>query len=35
MNDLSKFENLNIPGGHVNCEDDVLDMIEAMVMTFV
>tara|TARA_R100001082_G_scaffold86361_1_gene52962 strand:- start:5663 stop:21862 length:16200 start_codon:yes stop_codon:yes gene_type:complete len=31
MNDLSKYENLNIPGGHVNCEDDVLDMIEAMV----
>ena len=31
MNDLSKYENLQIPGGHVNCEDDVLDMIEAMV----
>ncbi len=31
MNDLSKYENLAIPGGHVNCEDDVLDMIEAMV----
>ena len=31
MNDLSKFENLQIPGGAVNCEDDVLDMIEAAV----
>ena len=31
MNDLSKYENLAIPGGHVNCEDDVLDMIDAMV----
>jgi len=30
MNDFSKFENLAIPGGPVNCEDDVRDIIDAV-----
>tara|TARA_B100000287_G_scaffold183671_1_gene173701 strand:+ start:379 stop:19995 length:19617 start_codon:yes stop_codon:yes gene_type:complete len=30
MNDLSKFEGLNIPGGAINCEDDVIDMIDSI-----
>lgn len=31
MNDLSKYGNLAIPGGQVNCEDDVVDILEALV----
>ena len=30
MNDFSKFENLVIPGGSINCEDDVRDIIDAV-----
>ena len=31
MNDLSKFGDFNIPGGSVNCEDDVKDVLDALV----
>jgi len=31
MNNLSKFGDLQIPGGHVNCEDDVKDVLDALI----
>jgi len=30
MNDLSKFGDFQIPGGSVNCEDDVKDVLDAL-----
>ena len=30
MNDLSKYQTFEIPGGAVNCEDDIEDMIDAV-----
>ena len=31
MNDLSKYGTMQVPGGHVNCEDDVKDTINAVI----
>ena len=30
MNDMSKYASLAIPGGPVNCEDDIVDILDAM-----
>ena len=30
MNDMSKYSSLAIPGGPVNCEDDIVDILDAM-----
>ena len=30
MNDMSKYSSLAIPGGAVNCEDDIVDILDAM-----
>jgi len=31
MNDLSKFSNIEVPGGQVNCMDDVKDYLDAVI----
>ena len=31
MNDLSKFSNIRVPGGQVNCMDDVKDYLDAVI----